>query len=124
VSSELDDDLIDLEERGWQALSSSDPVPFCREWLADDAVFVVPGMVVDRASFLQALVHEQPWASHEILDMRTIELSDNAAALVYRVTAQRENQPVFTGLLTSVYVERAGRWQLVLHQQTPTIVSP
>ena len=120
----MNDDLIDLEERGWQALSSSDPVPFCQEWLADDAVFVVPGMVIDRASFLQALVDEQPWATHEIVDVRTIELSDDVVALVYRVTAQRENQPVFTGLLASVYVQRAGRWQLVLHQQTPTIASP
>jgi hypothetical protein len=41
-------DLLELEEWGWRALSSADPVPFCEEWLADEAVIIVPGMVLDR----------------------------------------------------------------------------
>ena len=113
------DDLLDLEERGWQALSSPDPVPFCQEWLADDAVFVVPGMVISRNAFLDAVAHEEPWVDHGIEDPRTIRLTDRSAALVYRVTAQRADQPPFVAWLTSVYAEREGRWQLVLHQQTP-----
>jgi ketosteroid isomerase-like protein len=111
--------LLELEEQGWQALSSPDPVPFCEEWLADDALMIVPGMVVDRATFLQAVAHEEPWASHRIEEPRTIELTDNSAALVYRVTARRDGQPEYAGLLTSVYAERGDGWQLVLHQQTP-----
>ena len=63
--------------------------------------------------------HEQPWTSHRIEEPRAIQLTDSAAAIVYRVTAQRVGQPEFAGLLTSVYVEREGRWRLVLHQQTP-----
>jgi hypothetical protein len=113
------DRLLELEERGWQALSSPDPAKFCEEWLADDAVMVVPGMVIDRMTFLRAVDHEQPWTSHRIEEPRAVQLTDSAAALVYRVTAQRDGQPEFVGLLTSVYVEREGRWQLVLHQQTP-----
>ena len=38
------DALIELEERGWQALSSAD-VGFCEERLDEGAVLVVPGMV-------------------------------------------------------------------------------
>jgi hypothetical protein len=82
--------LLELEEQGWQALSSPDPVPFCEEWLADDALVIVPGMVVDRATFLQAVAHEEPWASHRIEERRTIELTDNSAALVYRGDGQGE----------------------------------
>jgi Domain of unknown function (DUF4440) len=115
----MTDRLLELEEQGWQALSSTDPVKFCDEWLADDAVIIVPGMVIDRATFLQVVAHEQPWASHQIEEPRAIQLTDDSAALVYRVRAQRDGQPEFAGLLTSVYVKRAGRWQLVLHQQAP-----
>jgi hypothetical protein len=39
----MTDRLVELEEQGWQAWSSPDPVAFCEAWLADDAVLVVPG---------------------------------------------------------------------------------
>ena len=113
------DRLLELEEQGWRALSSSDPVAFCIEWLADDALMVVPGSVIDRGAFLEAVAHAEPWKTHHIDDPQTLRISADSAALVYRVRAQRENQPEFTALLTSVYVAREGRWQLVLHQQTP-----
>lgn len=120
----MTEQLLELEEQGWQALSSVEPVEFCDEWLADDAVMIVPGMVIDRATFLEAVAHEQPWASHRIEDARVLQLTDDSAALVYRVQAQRDGQPAFAGLLTSVYVKRAGRWQLALHQQTPMPTTP
>jgi hypothetical protein len=115
----MTDSLLELEERGWQALSSPDPVAFCEEWLADEALIIVPGMVIDRETFLRAVTHEQPWAGHQIEDPQTVWLADDSAALVYRVRAQRDGQPEFAGLLTSVYVKRDGRWRLLLHQQTP-----
>jgi hypothetical protein len=111
--------LLELEERGWQALSSDHPVEFCEEWLANDAVMIVPGMIIDRATFLRAVGDEQPWASHQIEDAHALSLTDDSAALIYRVTARRAGQPAFIGLLTSVYVKRADQWKLVLHQQTP-----
>jgi Domain of unknown function (DUF4440) len=115
----MTDDLLDLEELGWRALSSPDPVTFCEGWLAEDALVIIPGMVIDRATFLQALAHEQPCASHRIEQPRTVQLADDSSVLVYRVTARREGQPEFNGILTSAYAKRAGRWQLLLHQQTP-----
>ncbi len=116
--------LLELEEQGWQALSSADCVQFCEQWLADDAVMIVPGMVIDRATFLQAVAREPPWANHHIAEPKVVQLTDDSAALVYRVKAQRDGQPEFAGLVTSVYVKRAGRWQLALHQQTPMPTTP
>ena len=94
---------------------------FYRDLLADDAVLVVPGMVVERSVFLDAMAGEQPWARHEIDEARVVELSTNgeSAALVYHVAARREGQPEYRALVTTVYVRRSGRWQLALHQQTP-----
>lgn len=118
------DRLLELEEGGWEALSSADPVQFCDDWLADDAVMIVPGMVIDRATFLEAVAHEQPWASHHIDEPQVVHLGDDSAALVYRVKAQRDGEPDFAGLVTSIYVKRAGRWRLALHQQTPMPTPP
>ena len=115
----MNDQLLELEERGWLALSSPDPVSVCQEWLADEAVLIVPGMIIDRATFLKALSTEQPWADHHIDEPQAVELTNESAALVYRVTARRAGQPEFVALMTSVYVKRADRWQLVIHQQTP-----
>ena len=120
----MTDRLLELEEQGWQALSSVEPAEFCDDWLADDAVMIVPGMVIDRATFLEAVAHEQPWASHCIEEPRVVQLTDDSAALVYRVKAEREGQTEFAGLLTSVYVKREGRWRLALHQQTPIPATP
>jgi hypothetical protein len=119
----MTDGLLELEERGWEALSSADPVKFCEKWLADNAVMVVPGMVIDRATFLEAVAQEQPWLSHRIEDPLIVDLTDDSAALVYRVKAQRDGQPAFEGTLASVYVRRAGHWQLALHQQTPLLTA-
>jgi hypothetical protein len=108
--------LLELEEQGWEALSSAEPVQICNERPADDAAMVVPGMVIDRATSLEVVAHEQPWASHRIEEPRVVQPTDDSAALVYRVNTQRHDQAEFTGLFTSVSVMRASRWQLALHR--------
>lgn len=112
--------LLELEERGWQALSSDEPVSFCEQWLADEALLVVPGMIIDRDQFLAALRSEQPWRTHEINDARTVPFVEDCAAVLYRVTARRGDQPPYVALITSVYARRDGTWKLIYHQQTPS----
>jgi hypothetical protein len=114
------DHLLELEEQGWEGRLSAEPDQFCDEWLADEAAMVVPVMVIDRATFREAVTHEQPRASHRIEEPRVVQLTDDSAALVYRMNAQREGQAAFAELLTSVYVMRARRWQLALHRRPPT----
>jgi hypothetical protein len=113
------DSLLDLEERGWQAMSSTSPTDFFEEWLADDVLMVVPGMVIDRDTFLAAVRGEPPWKTHLITEPRVITFTDECAALLYQVTAQRDGQAPYVALMTSVYARRNGSWRLVLHQQTP-----
>ncbi|MBO0731710.1 MAG: nuclear transport factor 2 family protein [Acidimicrobiaceae bacterium] len=113
------DSLLDLEERGWQALSSSNPTPFCESWLADDVVIVVPGMIISRDQFLASLQQEEPWAGHHIEDARTVDFAQDCSALLYRVTARRKEQAPYAAIITSVYASRKGDWKLIYHQQTP-----
>jgi hypothetical protein len=111
--------LLEIEERGWQALSSID-MRFCERWLDDDALLVVPGMVVDRPTFLAAVPQEPPWSSHRIDKARVVSFTPECAALVYEVAARREGEPEYVALVTSVYVETDTGWRLVFHQQTPS----
>jgi hypothetical protein len=87
--------------------------------LSDDAVFVVPGMVIDAAQFRDALPDQRPWARYTMSESRIVSTGSESWAVIYRATAQREGEPEYRALMTSVYVRSAGGWKLVLHQQTP-----
>jgi hypothetical protein len=114
-------DLIDLEEQGWQALSSGGEASknFYSSVLRDDSVMLFPGgMLIDgKEKILKSLV-AQPWKSFQIEEPRVISLSESAGVLVYRVTAQREGGDTYVALINSTYVLSNGTWKLVLHQQT------
>ncbi len=89
-----------------------------RRHLADDAVVVVPGAVLDRETCAAALDASRGWDGHEISDARTIELGRDAAVLTYRWRSRR-GETTYSAVMSSVYARRDGVWRLVLHQQTP-----
>ncbi|MBD0336554.1 MAG: nuclear transport factor 2 family protein [Cyanobacteria bacterium Co-bin13] len=115
-------DLITLEEQGWQSLSSAGEAgkKFYSSVLRDDAVMLFPGgMRLDgKEKILQSLA-AQPWKSFQIEDPQVISLSEDAGLVAYKVTAQREGGGPYVALISSTYARNQGRWQLVLHQQTP-----
>ena len=114
-------DLIDLEEQGWLALSSGGEASknFYSSVLRDNAVMLFPGgMLIDGKEKILKSLAAQPWRSFQIEDPRVISLSESAGVLVYRVTAQREGSDPYVALINSTYVLSDGTWKLVLHQQT------
>ena len=114
--------LLQLEDEGWRALSSSqdEARAFYRDTLDDDVVMLFPGgiVVADRDAVLSS-IGAQPWSWYRIDDARVIRLSEDAAVVTYRATAQRDDQPEYHALVSSAYARRAGRWRLGFHQQTP-----
>ena len=60
--------LWELENSGWRALCEQRGAEFYREMLTDDVLIVVPGMLIDRATFL-ASVDSEPWANYRIEDL-------------------------------------------------------
>ena len=115
-------DLIELEEQGWQALSSAGEVSkkFYSAVLHDDAIMLFPGgMLINGKAKILASLAAQPWESFQIEEPQVISLSENAGVLVYRVTAQREGTNTYVALISSTYILSDGMWKLVLHQQTP-----
>ncbi len=89
-----------------------------RRHLADEAVVVVPGAVLDREQCIAAVEASPPWREREISEARAVALGPDAAALTYRWRSRRGTF-VYSARMTSVYVRRDGAWRLVLHQQTP-----
>ncbi|MBW4647782.1 MAG: nuclear transport factor 2 family protein [Kastovskya adunca ATA6-11-RM4] len=115
-------DLINLEEQGWKILSTRRDlaIEFFEELLIDEAVMVFPGgMMMRGKQNILAVIDSQPWKSFQIEEQQVISLSLNVAAIVYKVTAQREGSDSYIALISSVYTLHEGQWKLTLHQQTP-----
>ena len=78
-----------------------------------------PGMVLDKAAAIEAIESAPPWASWSLADVRVLEVAPDAAMIAYRAESRRGEEAPYSALMTSTYARRNGRWQLVLHQQSP-----
>lgn len=115
-------ELVDLEERGWEALSTGGEAAttFYGEVLDHGVVMLLPGGLVldDRDQILEAM-GGPPWASYRLESMRALPLGTDAGVVAYAVTAERELKEPYSALISSTYVRRGDRWRLAFHQQTP-----
>ncbi|MGY1660548.1 DUF4440 domain-containing protein [Geodermatophilus sp. SYSU D00705] len=118
----VDDDLAALEERGWQALSTSpeQALAFYDRVLDDAVEMLLPGgmRLDDRATVLAAM-GGPPWSSYRLEGTVVRRLSPDSGLVTYGVVARREGVPPYSALISSVYVRRDGGWRLAFHQQTP-----
>jgi len=119
-------ELVEIEEKGWRSLCDGTASDFYAGTMTDDAVMVMAnGAVMDRSAVVAALKGSPTWSSFELDDIRVIPAGPDAAALVYRGTARRdETSPPFVGAMTSLYTRADGGWKLALYQQTALAQSP
>lgn len=89
-----------------------------RQHLADEALVVVPGIVLDREATIEAIASNPGWDAATMDDATTLRLTDDTAVITYRFDGRRGDE-AYVALLSSVYVSREGRWLLAFHQQTP-----
>lgn len=109
--------LWDLEEKFW-----SGDATFHATHVAGEAYMVLPAPVgiLDRDTTLESLTGSDRWHKIGMAERHLVELSDDAAALVYSVTAKREEEGrPYHALCSSAYVRNGGQWHLAVHQQTP-----
>jgi hypothetical protein len=116
------DELIELEEHGWDALATSADAAadFYRDVLDDDIAMVFPGgmAMFDREGVVASMAGE-PWSSFDLTGVHVLTPVPEVGIVTYRATAQRGDQPEYRALITSVYVRRDSGWKLTLHQQSP-----
>jgi len=114
-------DVIAIEEEGWQALSSSGETAraFYDRVLDHTVVMLLPGgLVLDERAAIVDSMSGQPWSAYELADVRSFKPTEDTAVVTYAVLAQRDGHE-YSALMSSVYVRRDDGWKLTFHQQTP-----
>jgi hypothetical protein len=115
------DELIGLEQEGWEALSSSGEAAraFYERVLDRTVVMLLPGgMVLDERAAIIDSMSGQPWSSFELEDVRCLQPTSDTGIVTYGVVAQRRSQQ-YSALMSSLYLRRDDGWKLAFHQQTP-----
>lgn len=114
------DELLELEHAGWRALCDGSASAFYADTMTEDGVMVLAhGQAMDRDAVVTSLAESPAWDSYEIREPRLLELSPDAATLLYSATATRDGAPPFTALMTSTYVRRGSSWRLACYTQSP-----
>lgn len=111
--------LVDLEHKGWQALSGDNGAEFFDAFMADEAMMVLPMGVLDRDACIEAIAAAPPWSTYELSDIQVVVLTEESAMVVYEATAQRDGQPPYRAIMSTVYVLSDDEWLIAFHQQTP-----
>ncbi len=107
--------LWDLEERFWTEGADS-----ARHMTSPDAVFIFPypaGILRGDSLWREADV-AQRWRS-VVMTERYFSRKCDIAVLAYRVSAERDSEPIFEALCTSTYLKDDSKWLRLTHQQTP-----
>src|SRR5699024_7266217 len=87
------DNLLALEQGGWDSLSTSQGGTFYGALMTQDALMIlVNGMVLDRPTVAQTLNESPPWSSYRFTDVRLVPIGEASASLVYKATATRDGQ--------------------------------
>ncbi|PIV73384.1 MAG: hypothetical protein COW55_13280 [Rhodobacteraceae bacterium CG17_big_fil_post_rev_8_21_14_2_50_65_11] len=105
-----------MEERFWTEGAAS-----ARSMTAKDAVFVFPypvGILRGESVWREGQV-AQRWRS-VVFSERCLVREKTMAVLAYRVSAERDDTPIYEALCTSSYLDDAGTWLRLVHQQTPS----
>jgi ketosteroid isomerase-like protein len=110
----LTETLLGMERR----LAAGDGDTY-REVLLDDAIVVVPGMVLDKEACAAAIDAAGRWGETTLDDPALVQPTADVAVLTYRFTGRRGSADPYVAVMTSVYARRDETWRLVLHQQTP-----
>lgn len=113
-------ELLKVENAGWESLCDGSASTFYGELMTPDALMVLAnGAVMTRQQVVDALAGPPSWQSYEIDVPHLVPVGDECAALVYKGTGRRLDGSTFVGQMSSVYVRTDGGWKLALYQQTP-----
>ncbi|OAV61885.1 nuclear transport factor 2 family protein [Enteractinococcus helveticum] len=122
--SQTQQQLLQLEHQGWQALCDGTGGAFYGELMSDAGVMILAhGYAFDRKAVVESLEHAPTWDSYEITDPVVISLGPDQAILRYTGTGRRHGEPDFVALMASIYIRHDDAWRLVHYQQTPVPIS-
>ncbi len=112
----IEDSLWVLEQKLWV-----EDADFCARLLTDDCVLLMPppAGVLTKDAAIEWIKVTPRWAGVRFGGRRVVRLSDRILLLAYSATAHRRKElGTHRALVSSVYVNRDGNWNLAFHQQT------
>lgn len=114
----LNNELLELEKRFWEG-----DADFYRQNLTDDSlmVFAEPVGILEKDVTVESIAGAVRWRDIRFSDVRVLSPTADVSILVYKAVARREAEETdYSTMASSVYVRQGGKWQMVLHQQSPT----
>jgi ketosteroid isomerase-like protein len=122
IMENIKDSLLSLKEKALEATKNAD-AGFYQDYLADNAVAVVPIGVLNKEAILKQMEAENSsFKSSKIEDVRVIELTPESGIVTYTATfdSRPEDIPSASEVyVTTVYAKINGKWKGVFYQQTP-----
>jgi hypothetical protein len=116
--------FVDLERQVWDALVRGD-ADADRDLLADDFVGVYSIGVANRSDHSGQLADGPTVASYAMSDVQLLRVSAVAVMLTYRAVYRRVLGGIPGGdetmYVSSLWIQRDGRWQNVFSQDTPAV---
>jgi hypothetical protein len=116
---DLDAELLNLEQAGWQSLVDGNARTWFREVLSPDIVVVGAGSGVVSGDAALDHLSGSTWSWVRLRGPRVVSLSDSVALIAYRVIARRDFDVEYQAMVSSSYVRVGDDWKLAVHQQTP-----
>jgi ketosteroid isomerase-like protein len=118
----IKDTLLSLKEKALEATKNAD-AGFYQDYLADNAVAVVPIGVLNKEAIVEQMGSENSsFQSSKIEDVRVTELTPESGIVTYKATfdSRPEDIPAPAEVyVTTVYAKINGKWKGVFYQQTP-----
>lgn len=118
----LEETLIGLEEKSWQANIKED-VDYFRKNTTDSMLVVAPFGVFDKQAIIAQIEKKQgvPFKSAKMEDTRVISLTPDSALITYKVAivafVQGKDVTV-RRYVTTVYVRQKGKWLSAFSQHS------
>lgn len=106
--------LLEIEKGFW-----FEGADYYERHISAEAVFVFPGMRLNREDGIAAADSAKRWKDLEITDAQLIILNDRASVLTYHATSKREGEEPYAGSITTVYRLEDGEPKMIFHQHTP-----
>ena len=113
--------LLQLKDQALEATKKAD-AGFYENYLADNAVAIVPFGVFDKKAIVQQMSSANSvFKSSKIENTKAIVLTPESGIVTYKATYEREDgQSPLEVFVTTVYAKVGGAWKGVFYQQTAT----
>jgi hypothetical protein len=120
VKDSLEETIISMEKRAWEAVKMRDAKAFSDLFAADGMMADSAGFS-NRASFLQTLP-ELIISQYTLTDFKVMMIDKDSALITYKADVKGSFKgqafPPNPAYVSSVWAKRGGKWMAVYHQET------